>query len=355
MSALRPGADDSLSARDHAQLLRDALLRSHDLLRVRDPQELLATVLQDTVDLLAATLARFHPTGDLSGLFVAGRNGSPFLAASTVALPALAARMEAALVPRVLEQERSLLSSHWHLDPDLQPLAEQCAAVGITTRVAPLRAGRQLLGAAAVHWIGQVDPVSVERQSIVAAYWSGASLTLAGALERSRLDEQLSSLEISAFRDRMTGLPNAEALERQLEKHEATWPFSLLVLDFDGLREANTAYGWRDGGDVVIQGVGEALAVLAGPDEFPARLHTAGDEFGLLLPGADEQTAQRRRAEVELALDRLELPAQFDGIYGGASVGYASRTPGETTGQTLGRAIDEMRKRKTERKHAEAR
>lgn len=148
----------------------------------------------------------------------------------------------------------------------------------------------------------------------------------------------------------MTGLPNSEALERQLEEHEATWPFSLLVLDFDGLREANTAYGWRDGGDVVILAVGEALAALAEPDEFPARLHTAGDEFGLLLPGADEQTAQRRRAEVEAALDGLDLPAQFDGIYGGASVGCASRIPGETTGQTLGRAIDEMRKRKKNRK-----
>ena len=349
VSALRPGADDSLSARDHAQLLRDALLRSHDLLRVRDPQELLATVLQDTVDLLAATVARFHPTGELGGLFQAGVNP-----ASTVALPALAARMESALVPRVLEQERALLSSHRHLDPDLQPLAEQCAAAGITTRVAPLHAGRQLLGAAAIHWIGHVDPASVERESIVAAYWSGASLALANALERSRLDEQLSSLEVSAFRDRMTGLPNSEALERQLEKHEATWPFSLLVLDFDGLREANTAYGWRDGGDVVIVAVGEALAALSGPDEFPARLHTAGDEFGLLLPGADEQTAQRRRAEVEAALDGLDLPAQFDGIYGGASVGYACRIPGETTGQTLGRAIDEMRKRKKQRKKRKA-
>jgi hypothetical protein len=107
VSALRPGADNTLSAHDHAQLLRDAMLRSHELLRIRDPHELLSTVLQDMVDLLAATVARFHPTADLSGLFPPGANGSPFLPASTVALPALAAQMEAALVPRVLEQQRS--------------------------------------------------------------------------------------------------------------------------------------------------------------------------------------------------------------------------------------------------------
>ena len=86
VSALRPGADDALSAHDHAQLLRETMLRSHDLLAIRDPHELLSRVLQDAVDLLDATVARFHPTVDGGGLAPTASNGSTLLAASAVAL-----------------------------------------------------------------------------------------------------------------------------------------------------------------------------------------------------------------------------------------------------------------------------
>jgi hypothetical protein len=51
-----------------------------------------------------------------------------------------------------------------------------------------------------------------------------------------------------------------------------------------GIREANSALGYAEGGDKLIRIVGEALAQIVRRGEFPARLHTAGDEFGLLLP-----------------------------------------------------------------------
>jgi GGDEF domain-containing protein len=44
-------------------------------------------------------------------------------------------------------------------------------------------------------------------------------------------------------------------------------PFSVLVLDFDGLRAANAAFGNRDGGDVLIAAFGRALSRLAAPGE----------------------------------------------------------------------------------------
>src|SRR2546428_5896463 len=85
-------------------------------------------------------------------------------------------------------------------------------------------------------------------------------------------------------------------------------PLSALVLDFDGLREANAAFGYELGGNVLIRAVGRAIAELARGAEFAARMHTAGDEFALLLPGAGEEDASGRAAEVEAELDALPVP-----------------------------------------------
>ena len=158
------------------------------------------------------------------------------------------------------------------------------------------------------------------------------------------------SFAVPAYRDRLTGLPNDRALQQQLDAHTQTSPFSVLMLDFDGLRAANTRLGYYEGGNVLINTVASGLAQPALDGEFVARMNTAGDEFVILLAGQDTETAQRRRGEIEASLQRLEVPAKFDRIYLGASVGHATRRPGETPGQTLGRAIEAMRTRKTERK-----
>ena len=93
--------------------------------------------------------------------------------------------------------------------------------------------------------------------------------------------------------DKLTGLPNEHALDDELARHRTTTPFSALVLDFDGLREANAHFNsYELGGDVLDHAVGQALAGLARGDEFAARLHTAGDEFALLLPGIAEEDAR---------------------------------------------------------------
>jgi GGDEF domain-containing protein len=115
------------------------------------------------------------------------------------------------------------------------------------------------------------------------------------------------------------------------------------------LRAANSAFGYAQGGDALIKTVGEALPGLADAGELPFRMHTAGDEFALLLPGRDALTAERRRAELETALSTLPVPQRFATIYQGASVGYATRRDGETPGQTLGRGIESMRSRKADR------
>lgn len=263
-------------------------------------------------------------------------------------VPEVAARMEAELLQRAVKAGHSLLSSHTELDAELKELAAECAAEGVTTEVMLVRSDEEPRAAFAVHWLGQEWPTSDVRLGFH-YYFDIAGIAFAAVQERQRIEGELESLYRRAFRDPLTGLPNSQALEDELRRHSETRPMAVLVLDFDGMREANSILGYAEGGDRLIRIVGEALGKLARPGEFPARLHTAGDEFGLLLPGIAAD-ARQRATEIETALDTLEVPESHRSFYRGASVGFAVRLQGETAGQMLGRATEAMRERKLERK-----
>jgi diguanylate cyclase (GGDEF)-like protein len=342
----RPGAtrDSSLTALEYSTVLRNALLRSHALLRERDLGRLRRLVLRDSLELLEASAARFHALDQDGRWQIVARLRDE-------EVPPPAERMEQELLPRAVAAGKSLISTHRRLDPDLSDLARYCRGAGVTTHVLLLRAHQETCGALGIHWIDRPRPVEYERRSVFLAYWDNAGLAVAAALEGQRLEAELAALRQRAYRDPLTGLPNQQALEEELQRQADTWPLGVLALDFDGMREANTVFGsYADGGDVLIRAVGEALAALAGPHELPARLHTAGDEFALVLPGLDEPMTRQRAAEIERELDNLPVPRTHRDVYHGASVGYAQRRDGETAGQTLGRAIEAMRERKLDRK-----
>jgi diguanylate cyclase (GGDEF)-like protein len=329
------------AAPDEAGLFRRAAGCAYDVLRERDPVRQRALIAADAIRLLDATIVRAYaptPEGDWQ-----------LLGDETTAIPALATRMESELLPRALAVGRSLVSSHPALDPTLSELARACEAARITTHLLLVQARKETAAAFAVHWIGYERPAYEHRVAFY-YYWETIGLAVAVAQERLRIEGELAGLRRRAFWDSLTGLPNTLALEDELQRHADTHPFAAIALDFDGMREANTAFGYTAGGDVLIRLVGQALASLAQSDEFVARLYTAGDEFALLLPGADTMTAQARAGQIEAALDALEAPETHRNLYQGASVGYASRQGDDTPGQTLGNAIESMRKRKLERR-----
>jgi diguanylate cyclase (GGDEF)-like protein len=323
--------------------LRGVMMRSYRVLRESDPRTLRAIVLRDVQELLEATIVRAYEP-DAGGVMrlLAGEDAT--------AIPATAEAMEKELLPRALAGERSLLSTHPQLDPALAELAARSEREGVTTLLLLLRAHRRTLAAFGVHWLGGQDWPDYEQRSGFYSYWDTAGLAVATARERARVEAELEQLRRRAFWDALTGLPNALALEEELARHQTTTPFSALVLDFDGLREANSAFGYEQGGNVLIRSVGQGLVALARPGEFAARMHTAGDEFALLLPGADEAAARLRCDELEQALDALSVPLTHRSVYHGASVGWATRAASETPGQVVGRAVEAMRARKDERK-----
>ena len=289
-------------------------------------------------EFLGASVVRAYDLGFDGGASLAPGSGD-------AGLPAIALEMESELLSRALKLDKSLISNHRRLDPELSGLARRCDAEQIVTHLMLARAHGKAHGAFAVHWIG-CDMPPYERRSPFYDYWSSVGLALAGTRERAALRARL-------LTDPLTGLANGIALDERLREHTHTTPLSIVALDFDGLKEANDTFGsYEAGGDVLIKAVASALPKITTEAEFVARLHTRGDEFGVVLPGADNTAAMRRAREIEAALDDLAVPASHQSVYHGASVSGATRRENETTSQVLDRAVAAMHRRKTERKAA---
>jgi diguanylate cyclase (GGDEF)-like protein len=130
-------------------------------------------------------------------------------------------------------------------------------------------------------------------------------------------------------RDPLTGLANAQAFQdhyrRSVERARRFGePLSLLLVDVDKLKVLNDRFGHSCGSAALVHVAG-ALAACKRADDVAARW--GGDEFTLLMPGADADAARRQAQSI---LDRLaHSPMLHGGLSHGVSItiGAASLTP----------------------------
>jgi diguanylate cyclase (GGDEF)-like protein len=313
--------------------LHQAGIMSFRILRMRSADALWSQIVADTREWLGADAVRAHRLDSDGVLTLAAATGAD-------AIPAPCVQMEFVLTNQSLLRTRSLISNHPRLDPNFAALGEQLAERGSVVHTLLVRAHQETHGIVAVHWICSPRP-GYERRAGFVHYWDNVGLAVATAEERA-------VLERTAFVDALTGLPNQRALDAALDRHAGTHPLGLLVLDFDGMRAANAAFenDYARGGDVLIVAVASALREFAGDGELPARMHTRGDEFCLLLPGSDEEATARRCERLQQLLIDLEVPETHRHVYRGASVGGAARQRGEPIAETLARASRAMHERK---------
>ncbi len=116
---------------------------------------------------------------------------------------------------------------------------------------------------------------------------------------------------------------------------------SVVILDLNGLKEANDQRG-HDAGDALLRRLGEVLnEAVSGPNRA-ARI--GGDEFALLMPGADEAAVA---AMIESIDDLLKINNQFypTGTLS-VSMGRATSAVSESLEALVKRADIDMYKQK---------
>lgn len=146
----------------------------------------------------------------------------------------------------------------------------------------------------------------------------GATEDSLGEMERlrekiARLEERVRQLDALAHQDPLLPVPNRRGFLRELEAligrvSRYGEGAAMLFVDIDGLKRINDSFGHKAGDEALVQ-VARALTDGVRKSDCVARI--GGDEFGVLLAHASEdsarETAERLTARIEAA------ETEFDG------------------------------------------
>lgn len=113
-------------------------------------------------------------------------------------------------------------------------------------------------------------------------------------------EQQTRALRVIAWRDDLTGLLNRKAFldlaAEQISDHTTTPAQGALILaDLDHFKDVNDTYG-HAAGDLALRSFAEACSATIRPTDLACRY--GGEEFILLLPGADATRAELTTAEI---------------------------------------------------------
>ncbi|MDQ3069949.1 MAG: diguanylate cyclase [Acidobacteriota bacterium] len=176
----------------------------------------------------------------------------------------------------------------------------------------------------------------------------------AAVIHNSILFEQTQS---DSLTDPLTELPNTRFLFMHLAREIARasrhgTQVSLLIADLDGFKEINDTLGHHIG-DRALAEVARVLRSAIRPYDICARY--AGDEFVLVLSGCHAEDAERKRLELQQAVDAMRFEGGGRLLPLGISVGCAVFPDDGQSHETLLAVADSrMYRNKTGRKHQAA-
>jgi diguanylate cyclase (GGDEF)-like protein len=155
---------------------------------------------------------------------------------------------------------------------------------------------------------------------------------VAMAIERKQAEEKLRFL---SHHDALTGLYNRAYLNDAIKLVEDFVPLSMVICDVDGLKLVNYTLG-HAAGDEMLRGTSRVISGVLRASDVAARI--GGDEFALLLPGADSVTAVKLCNNIR---DRINsYNQQVSGVPLSLSLGFASRSEINITMHNLYKEAD---------------
>ena len=138
----------------------------------------------------------------------------------------------------------------------------------------------------------------------------------------SKRKKELESLAYQANFDKLTKLYNRQGLEKEIEVFtDQERPFCLALMDLNWFKRINDIYGHESGDEILIF-VADRIKKTLRPQDFGGRW--GGDEFVLLLDGADEATTKDIVARLVQRISKPYFLRKFNqNVAVGASIGAA--------------------------------
>ncbi|MDD0814378.1 GGDEF domain-containing protein [Curvibacter sp. HBC28] len=162
--------------------------------------------------------------------------------------------------------------------------------------------------AVATWWIDRpdthrFDPVSLIHTVYMGSYAFSVLLVLVGGLLMFS-DHLRQRFEDLANHDDLTGALNRRAIGQRVEQAQAQWlqqgqGYALLLLDLDHFKRINDAHGHQAGDRALVRVVAALQQGLRSEDSLG---RYGGEEFLVLMPGADLAMAQQRADQLRQTL-----------------------------------------------------
>ncbi len=155
--------------------------------------------------------------------------------------------------------------------------------------------------------------------------WSHVQVALADITARKKAEAYL---EYLGKHDVLTKLYNRAFYVDEMNRLErkALRPVSAIVIDLNGLKEANDQLG-HDAGDALLRRFGEILNEGVSAPNHACRI--GGDEFAILMPGADAKAAAQMADTIN---ELLKINNQF---YSTAPISMSLGTTTSEGGETM--------------------
>lgn len=157
---------------------------------------------------------------------------------------------------------------------------------------------------------------------------------------QTMMRELYAKLEELSTRDQLTGMANRRLILERLDEEvqrasRHRQPLAIALLDVDRFKQVNDRYG-HAAGDAVLVAFAQAMA--KGLRDYDMCARWGGEEFLMLLPNTDADTAATVLDRLQERIRGFVIPVDGQSVSVTASIGLTMHQDGETIAETISRA-----------------